>query len=96
MPKSKVLEKSKLQEPKMFKVVLLNDDVTTMDFVIEILMNIFHHDFETASKIMLEVHLNGSGICGIYTQEIALSKQKKVSDAAKLANFPLQTRVEEE
>ncbi|EHD2940872.1 TPA: ATP-dependent Clp protease adaptor ClpS [Campylobacter coli] len=96
MPKSKVLEKSKLQEPKMFKVVLLNDDITTMDFVIEILMNIFHHDFETASKIMLEVHLNGSGICGVYTQEIALSKQKKVSDAAKLANFPLQTRVEEE
>ncbi|HEB9319558.1 TPA: ATP-dependent Clp protease adaptor ClpS [Campylobacter coli] len=96
MPKSKVLEKSKLQEPKMFRVVLLNDDVTTMDFVIEILMNIFHHDFETASKIMLEVHLNGSGICGVYTQEIALSKQKKVSDAAKLANFPLQTRVEEE
>ncbi|EGK8164537.1 ATP-dependent Clp protease adaptor ClpS [Campylobacter coli] len=96
MPKSKVLEKNKLQEPKMFKVVLLNDDVTTMDFVIEILMNIFHHDFETASKIMLEVHLNGSGICGVYTQEIALSKQKKVSDAAKLANFPLQTRVEEE
>ncbi len=96
MPKSKVLEKSKLQEPKMFKVVLLNDDVTTMDFVIEILMNIFHRDFETASKIMLEVHLNGSGICGVYTQEIALSKQKKVSDAAKLANFPLQTRVEEE
>lgn len=96
MPKSKVLEKSKLQEPKMFKIVLLNDDVTTMDFVIEILMNIFHHDFETASKIMLEVHLNGSGICGVYTQEIALSKQKKVSDAAKLANFPLQTRVEEE
>ncbi|EAI8831720.1 ATP-dependent Clp protease adaptor ClpS [Campylobacter coli] len=96
MPKSKVLEKSKLQEPKMFKVVLLNDDVTTMDFVIEILMNIFHHDFETASKIMLEVHLNGSGICGVYTQEIALSKQKKVSDVAKLANFPLQTRVEEE
>ncbi|EAJ8316126.1 ATP-dependent Clp protease adaptor ClpS, partial [Campylobacter coli] len=92
----KVLEKSKLKEPKMFKVILLNDDVTTMDFVIEVLINIFYHDFETANKIMLEVHLNGSGICGIYTQEIALSKQKKVSDAAKLVNFPLQTRVEEE
>ncbi|EJD2692731.1 ATP-dependent Clp protease adaptor ClpS, partial [Campylobacter coli] len=88
--------KSKLKEPKMFKVILLNDDVTTMDFVIEVLINIFYHDFETANKIMLEVHLNGSGICGIYTQEIALSKQKKVSDAAKLVNFPLQTRVEEE
>ncbi len=96
MPKTKTLEQSKLKEPKMFKVVLLNDDVTTMDFVIEILMNIFHHNFENASKIMLEVHLNGSGICGIYTQEIALSKQKQVANASKLANFPLQTRIEEE
>ena len=68
MPKLKVLEKSKLKEPKMFKVILLNDDVTTMDFVIEVLINIFYHDFETANKIMLEVHLNGSGICGIYFQ----------------------------
>ncbi|TKX33078.1 ATP-dependent Clp protease adaptor ClpS [Campylobacter aviculae] len=96
MPKTKTLEKNKLQEPKMFKVILLNDDVTTMDFVIEILMNIFYHDFETASKIMLEVHLNGSGVCGIYTQEIALSKQKKVFNAAKIANFPLRVKVEEE
>ncbi|MBZ7928869.1 ATP-dependent Clp protease adaptor ClpS [Campylobacter sp. LH-2024] len=96
MPKVKTLEQSKLQEPKMFKVILLNDDITTMDFVIEILMNIFHHNFENASKIMLEVHLNGSGICGIYTQEIALSKQKKVFEAAQMANFPLKVKVEEE
>lgn len=96
MPKEKTLEQNKLAKPKMFKVILLNDNVTTMDFVIEILMNIFGHNFEIASKIMLEVHCNGSGVCGIYSQEIALSKQKKVFEAAKLANFPLQTKVEEE
>ncbi|MCH5335817.1 MAG: ATP-dependent Clp protease adaptor ClpS [Campylobacter sp.] len=96
MPKTKTLEQTKLKEPKMFKVLLINDDVTTMDFVVEVLMGIFNHDFNNANKIMLEVHCNGSGVCGIYTQEIALSKQKKVSDMAKIANFPLQTRVEEE
>lgn len=96
MPKIQTLEQIKLSEPKMYKVILLNDDETTMDFVIEILMNIFHQNFKKASEIMLEIHHNGSGVCGIYTQEIALSKQKQVIDAAKLANFPLQTKVEEE
>ncbi|EDP2364365.1 ATP-dependent Clp protease adaptor ClpS [Campylobacter jejuni] len=96
MPKTQTLEQTKLSEPKMYKVILLNDDVTTMDFVIEILMNIFHQNLEKASQTMLEIHHNGSGICGIYTQEIALSKQKKVMDASKLANFPLQAKVEEE
>ncbi|MBM0637151.1 ATP-dependent Clp protease adaptor ClpS [Campylobacter sp. VicNov18] len=96
MPKIQTLDQSKLKEPKMYKVILLNDDITTMDFVIEILMNIFHQNLEQASKTMLEIHHNGSGVCGIYTQEIALSKQKKVIDTAKMANFPLQTKVEEE
>jgi ATP-dependent Clp protease adaptor protein ClpS len=89
-------QESKLAEPKMFKLLLLNDDITTMDFVIEVLMGIFHYDFATASRIMLEVHHNGSGVCGIFTEEIALSKQKQVSKAAKEANFPLQTRIEEQ
>lgn len=96
MPKTKALEQSKLKEPKMFKVLLLNDEITTMDFVVEILMDVFNHDFNNANRIMLEVHCNGSGVCGIYTQEIALSKQRKVRDMARMANFPLQTRVEEE
>ncbi len=96
MEKTKTLERTALKEPKMFKVVLLNDEITTMDFVVEVLMSIFNHSFESANKIMLEVHCNGSGVCGIYTQEIALSKAKKVSDMARMANFPLQTKVEEE
>lgn len=96
MQKIKLEEQIKLEEPRMFKVILINDEVTTMDFVIEILMNIFHHDLDSASKLMLEIHCSGSGVCGIYTQEIALSKQKQVQNAAKIANFPLQTRIEEE
>lgn len=96
MPKSEVLQKINLQEPKMFKVLLLNDEVTTMDFVVEVLMRIFHKNYEDAYKTMLEVHCQGSGVCGIYSQEIALSKQKKVQNMAKMANFPLQTRVEQE
>lgn len=89
-------EESQLAEPKMFKLLLLNDEVTTMDFVVEILMSIFHYDFADASRIMLEIHNTGSGVCGIFTEEIALSKQKQVKIAAQDANFPLQTRIEEE
>ncbi|TQR61165.1 ATP-dependent Clp protease adaptor ClpS [Campylobacter troglodytis] len=96
MHKTDFCEELDLKEPKMFKVLLLNDDTTTMDFVIEILMSIFHYDLEGASRIMLDIHCNGSGVCGIYTEEIALSKKKQVESAAKEANFPLQTRIEEE
>ncbi len=96
MPKTQTLEQTRLEEPKMYKLLLLNDEITTMDFVIEVLMNIFHFDLERASRLMLDIHYNGSGICGIFTQEIALSKQKQVQNAAKIANFPLQTRIEEE
>ena len=96
MSKTKTLTKTKLKEPKMFKLLLLNDEVTTMEFVIEILMKIFYFDFERASALMLEIHYQGSGVCGVFTQEIALSKQKQVQDAAKMANFPLKTRIEEE
>lgn len=96
MEKLESLQKDHLQEPKMYKVVLLNDDVTTMDFIIEVLMHVFFHSFEKANEIMLKIHCEGSGVCGIYTQEIALSKQKKVQNMAKEAQFPLQSRVEEE
>ncbi|NDJ26644.1 ATP-dependent Clp protease adaptor ClpS [Campylobacter sp. MIT 12-8780] len=96
MPKTESLEKLELSQPKMFKLLLLNDEVTTMDFVIEILMDIFHFDLDAANRLMLEIHYQGSGVCGVYTEEIALSKQKQVEQAAKIANFPLQTRIEEE
>lgn len=86
----------KLDEPKIFKVLLLNDDVTTMDFVVQVLMDIFHYDIEKASRIMLEIHHLGKGLCGVYTQEIALSKQRQVINAAMKANFPLRVELEEE
>lgn len=96
MPKTDIYEELELATPKMFKLLLLNDDVTTMDFVIEVLMDIFHYDLDNAGRIMFEIHNTGSGVCGIFTEEIALSKQKQVKDAAQEANFPLQTRIEEE
>lgn len=96
MLKNDVLEKQQLAEVKLYKVILLNDDVTTMEFVIEVLMDIFHHSFEKASTIMLEIHNQGSGVCGIYTEEIALSKKQQVDTSAKANNFPLQTRIEEQ
>ncbi len=86
----------KLDEPRMFKVLLLNDDVTTMDFVVEVLMDIFHYDIDSASRIMLEIHHLGRGVCGVYTEEIALSKQRQVMQAAAKANFPLKVELEEE
>ena len=89
MEKVQIEEKINLKQPKMYKVILLNDDITTMDFVIEVLMSVFHYNFEKANQVMLDVHCNGAGICGIYTQEIALSKQKQVMQLAKKANFPL-------
>mgnify|MGYP004565245375 FL=1 len=95
-PATQHQEDSQLAEPKMYKLLLLNDEVTTMDFVIEVLMQIFHYNFADASRIMLEVHHNGSGVCGIFTEEIALSKQKQVKITAQEADFPLQTRIEEE
>ena len=95
-PTTQHQEDSQLAEPKMYKLLLLNDEVTTMDFVIEVLMQIFHYNFADASRIMLEVHHNGSGVCGIFTEEIALSKQKQVKIAAQEADFPLQTMIEEE
>ncbi|AJC94340.1 ATP-dependent Clp protease adaptor ClpS [Campylobacter volucris] len=94
--KNEILEQQKLAQPKLFKVLLLNDDITTMEFVVDVLINIFHHDFEKASAIMLEIHHQGSGVCGIYTEEIALSKKQQVDIAAKNNNFPLQTRIEEQ
>ena len=86
--------KQKLAEPSMFALFLLNDDVTTMDFVIGILMDIFYYELDKATQIMLEIHTCGEGRVGVFTEEIALSKQKQVANAARNAHFPLQTRIE--
>ena len=88
--------KVKVSEPKRWKVVLLNDDSTPMDFVISILVEIFKHNVDTAKDIMLQVHETGSGIAGIYSFEIAEAKAVEATQAARTNGFPLQIRMEEE
>ncbi len=85
-----------VRRPKLYRIILLNDDYTTMEFVIEILMGIFHKSAAEATKIMLDVHEKGKGIVGIYTYDIALTKVIQVEEAAKASEFPLKAIMEEE
>jgi len=85
-----------LEEPKKYKVLLLNDDYSTMDFVIEILTKVFRKSIKESEQIMLDVHNNGKAICGIYTKEIALTKISQVKTMARKAEFPLKAIAQEE
>lgn len=89
-------EDIEVQKPKMYKVLLLNDDYTSMEFVVSTLMNIFHKTEEAAYEIMLLIHNQGSGLCGIYTHEIAETKIAQVLNSAKKSKFPLRAVMEEE
>lgn len=84
----------KLKEPEDFQVILLNDDYTTMDFVVEILMAVFHKSMEEASNIMMSVHKKGSGLAGIYTWDLAVTKAEQVHNLARQNEFPLRCKVE--
>jgi ATP-dependent Clp protease adaptor protein ClpS len=88
--------KRKVVEPKLWKVILLNDDLTPIDFVIEILINIFKHTQETAKEITMEIHNNGSGIAGVYSFEIAEIRAVETTTLARSNGFPLQVKMEEE
>ena len=83
-------------EPKRWKVILLNDDSTPMDFVIAILVEIFRHSPDSAKDIMLQVHEQGSGIAGVYSFEIAEAKAVESTNAARTNGHPLQIKLEEE
>ena len=85
-----------VKEPSMFKVLILNDDYTTMEFVVEILMRVFAKSLEVATEIMLNVHRKGVGVCGVYTLEIAETKVGTVHSLAKEMGFPLRCTIEEE
>ena len=85
----------KLKEPRDFMVILLNDNYTTREFVVEILKLIFHKSTEEATKIMLNVHNKGQGIVGIYTWDIANTKADQVHAIAKQYDYPLKCVVEE-
>jgi ATP-dependent Clp protease adaptor protein ClpS len=83
------------QDPTLYKVVLLNDDYTTMEFVINVLESVFQKSPAEAYRIMMHVHLNGRGIAGVYPWEIAETKAETVQSLAREAEFPLRAAVEE-
>lgn len=76
--------------PQMYQVVMLNDDYTPMEFVVLVLQEFFSKDREAATQIMLKIHLDGRGICGVYSRDIASTKVDQVLDAALKAGHPLQ------
>lgn len=86
----------KLEEPKRYKVILCNDDITPMDFVISLLMLVFKHTAESAYDITMTVHEKGSGVAGIYNYEIAEQKAADGINLARAYNWPLIIKVEEE
>ena len=93
-----VLERTReqLKKPELFKVLLLNDDYTTMDFVVEILESVFHKQPAEAYRIMMMVHTQGKGLCGVYPLEIAETKVATVVDRARENGFPLRAAMEPE
>lgn len=84
----------KTKKPSMYRVLLMNDDYTPMEFVVSILMKIFNKTADEATRVMLNVHKNGVGVCGIYTFEIAETKVSQVVNEAKRAQHPLQCTME--
>jgi len=86
----------KVKEPPMYRVLLHNDDYTTMEFVVEILVHIFHKTVEGATRIMLNVHEKGVGVCGVYTFEVAETKVDTVHSIAKDHGFPLKCSMEKD
>jgi ATP-dependent Clp protease adaptor protein ClpS len=88
--------KKEAKEPSKYKVVMLNDETTPMEWVIGILTTIFNHSQETAEKLTLQIHSEGSGIAGIYTYEIAEQKAVETVNASRDRGFPLQVRIDTE
>ncbi|WP_373508059.1 ATP-dependent Clp protease adapter ClpS [Thiocapsa sp.] len=87
--------KPKLRRPPLFKVLLLNDDYTPMEFVVQVLESIFGMNREKATQIMLHVHTRGRGVCGVYTKDIAETKVSQVNDYARSHQHPLLCTMEE-
>jgi len=89
-------EETAVVRPRMYKVILHNDDYTTMEFVVSILMDIFHRSEAEAAQIMLSVHKKGTGLAGVYTREIAETKVTRVTELAAREEFPLKCTMEPE
>lgn len=88
--------KIKVKKPKQYKVILFNDDYTTIEFVVEVLMDIFNKKIEEATQIMMDVHEKGRGIAGIYPYDIAVTKVSMAMASAEEEGFPFKLSIEEE
>src|SRR3989337_1160279 len=88
--------KQETKKPELYKVLLLNDDYTTMDFVVEVLESVFHKQPAEAYRIMMAVHLQGKGLCGVYPFEVAETKVASVIERARENGFPLRATMEPE
>ena len=89
---SVVLERrtQKVKPPQMYQVVLLNDDYTPMEFVVLVIQEFFNKDLKTATQIMLKIHLDGKGVCGVFSKDVAATKVDQVTEAARKNGHPLQ------
>ncbi|WP_300366086.1 ATP-dependent Clp protease adaptor ClpS [Hydrogenimonas sp.] len=85
-----------LEEPELYKVIMWNDNYTTMDFVVEVLADIFHKSYDEAVEIMLAIHEQGKGVCGTYIYEIAETKVHQTLKRARANEFPLRVTMEKE
>lgn len=95
---SSVDEKTKdiIEEPGFYKVILLNDDITPMEFVIEVCQKIFKHDYETSTNLTMTIHYEGAAVVGVYSYEIAEQKGIETTVQARNNGFPLQVKIERE
>ena len=84
----------KTEPPRLYQVLLLNDDFTPMEFVVMVLQEYFRHDLDTATQIMLKIHHDGRGVCGVFTKDVAATKVELVLAAARRAGHPLQCIME--
>lgn len=87
--------KPKIKKPPMYKVVLLNDDYTPMEFVVHVLESFFRMNHEKATRIMLHVHTQGKGVCGVYTRDVAETRVVQVNDYSRVNDHPLLCAMEE-
>ena len=94
--KTRTKAKTQTRDPQMFRVLILNDDYTPMDFVVEVLTTFFRKSEQEAVQIMLAVHHAGAGLCGVYTHEVAETKVNQVAEAAHEHGHPLQATMEPE
>jgi ATP-dependent Clp protease adaptor protein ClpS len=88
--------KTRIVEPKKFKVIFLNDDKTPMDFVIDVLMNLFSHDETTSQKLTIQIHNDGSAVVGVFPYEVAEQKGIETTHLARSAGYPLAVKIESE